>query len=149
MDREKRFALLMEIAEDRDQDAARALGHRRRVLEDARAKLDDLARYRSDYGSVLANTGREGLGIQVQDYLRFLSRLNQAIVEQQRCVEQHSRALDMAVERWQATQKEVAVLSKVRERARVADRNEAERREQKLIDEMARARHRAYRAESP
>lgn len=149
MDRQKRFDLLIRIAEERDRDAARALRNRRRVLEDARAKLEDLSRYRTDYGTALANTGGEGLGIQVQEYLRFLSRLNKAIVEQQRSVEQHSHALEMAVQRWQATQKEVAVLAKVRDKARIADRKETERREQKLIDEMAGARHRAARGESP
>jgi flagellar FliJ protein len=149
MERERRFDLLMQLAEERDRDAARALGSRRRVLEDARAKLEDLSRYRRDHGNALADTGGEGLGIQVQEYLRFLSRLNKAILEQQRSVEQHSRALDVAVEHWQATQKEVAVLAKVRERGRIAERKETERREQKLIDEMAGARHLAPREESP
>jgi flagellar FliJ protein len=142
MDSGKRFDLLLQMAEERDRDAAHALGNRRQALEDAQAKLGELSKYRSDYAAVLANTGGEGLGIQVQEYLRFLSRLNKAIVEQQRSVERHSSAVESAVQRWQATQTEVAVLTKAMEQTRAAERKQAERREQKLVDEMAGVRHR-------
>jgi flagellar FliJ protein len=148
MDRAKRFNLLLELAEQRERDAARALGSRRRTLEEAEAKLAELSRYRGDYAAALTNKGGEGLGIQVQEYLRFLSRLNKAIVEQQQAVEKQASAVATAVQRWQVTQREVAVLEKARERARSADQNESERRAQKLMDEMAGARHRGRREEA-
>jgi flagellar FliJ protein len=141
MNRAKRFDLLLQLADERDQEAARALATHRASMEEAQAKLQSLLSYRDDYANGLKGGTRPGLGIEVRNYLQFLSQLNRAIDEQERSVERHRGAVTLATQRWQETQKEIAVLGKVTERMRQADLHETDRRDQKLIDELAGARH--------
>lgn len=141
MSRHKRFDLLLHLAGERDREAVRALADRKAAMEEAQAKLQDLLIYRDDYAKVLAEGGGPGLGIQVRDYLQFLTRLNKAITEQQESIGRHRGAVAAATQRWQDTQKQIAVLGKVAERARAADNKDRERRDQKLTDELAGHRH--------
>jgi flagellar FliJ protein len=137
MSRHKRFDLLLHLAGERDREAARALADRTAAMEEAQAKLQDLMIYRDEYAKALAEGGGPGLGVQVRDYLQFLTRLNKAIAEQQESIDRHRVAVAAATQRWQDTQKQIAVLGKVAERARAADNKDRERRDQKLTDELA------------
>jgi flagellar FliJ protein len=125
------------LAEERDQEAARALAARKRAMEEAEQRLQDLLAYRGEYTRALADTGGPGLGIQVQEYLRFLARLNQAISDQQKSIDHHHSAVAVATQRRQDTQEQIAVLGKVAERAHVAECKDRARRDQRLTDEMA------------
>jgi flagellar export protein FliJ len=76
--------------------------------------------------------------VQLQDYWRFMSRLNSAITEHRERMDQQKVAVEQSFERWQDTQRQVAVLGKVIERIRVADRLVLERKEQRMQDDQPR-----------
>jgi flagellar export protein FliJ len=71
----------------------------------------------------------------LQDHWRFLSRLNSAITEQRERIDQQRRAVEQSLERWQEAQVYVAILEKVRERIRAADRRTLERKDQRVSDD--------------
>lgn len=137
MSREQRIELLLKVAAEQGQEASRALAHRRQVLDQAGARLDELIGYRAEYAGSAQSTLGGGLGVQMQDYWRFLSRLNGAIEEHQERIDQHRAAVEQSFERWQESQRQVAVLEKVIERIRKAERNAHERGEQRASDERA------------
>lgn len=137
MSREQRIELLLQVAEERGQDATRALAHRRQLLDEAGMRLNELLGYREECGrGELAQTG--GLAVGLQDYWRFLSRLNAAIAEQRDRIDQQRLALEQSFERWRDAQRQVAVLGKVIDRIRAADRRSHERREQRALDDRPR-----------
>lgn len=136
MSRQQRIELLRQVMQERGDEASKALAHRRQLLDEANDRLSQLQGYRQEYASAMV-AGSPGLGVQLLDHWRFLSRLNHAIEEHRQRIEQHSVAVEQSFERWRDSQREVAVLQKVVERIRASERQAAERREQRLLDELA------------
>ncbi|MGV0950878.1 MAG: flagellar export protein FliJ [Azonexus sp.] len=137
MSREQRIEILLHTAQEQGQEATRALAHRRQLLDEAGSRLEELLVYRDEYAGGAAARAA-GLGVQMQDYWRFMSRLNSAIAEHRERMDQQKVALEQSFERWQETQRQVAVLGKVIERIRVADRLVLERGEQRMQDDQPR-----------
>lgn len=137
MSREQRIEMLLHAAEEQSQEASRALAQRRQLLDEAGSRLEDLIEYRDEYAGG-ATASAVGLGVQLQDYWRFMSRLNSAIAEHRERMDQQKVAVEQSFERWQDTQRQVAVLGKVIERIRVADRLVLERKEQRMQDDQPR-----------
>lgn len=144
MSREQRIELLLRVAEEQGQDASQALAHRRQVLNEAGLRLDELVGYRQEYAGAPAAQVGAGLGVQLQDYWRFMSRLNTAIAEHRERMDQQTQAVEQSLARWQETQRQMAVLEKVVERIRSTDRVAQERGDQRAMDELARATPTAY-----
>jgi len=87
------------------------------------------------------------LGVNLQDYWRFMGRLNSAIDEHRTRLEQHSLAVEQSLQRWQEAQREVAVIEKVIDRLRTREGQVQDRVEQRLLDEVARSRPLKFAAE--
>lgn len=134
MSREQRIELLLQVAEERGQDATRALAHRRQLLDEADTRLNELLGYREECASGDGVPGA-GLAVGLQDYWRFRSRLNAAIAEQRDRIDQQRLAMEQSLERWRDAQRQVAVLGKVMDRLRVAERRAGERRDQRILDD--------------
>lgn len=137
MSRQQRIEILLHAAQEQGQEATRALAHRRLLLDEADRRLKDLLGYRDEYAGG-TTAGTPGLGVQLQDYWRFMSRLNSAIAEHRERLDQQKVAVEQSFERWQDTQRQVAVLGKVIERIRSAERLVMERREQRMQDDQPR-----------
>jgi flagellar FliJ protein len=135
--REQRIEILLHAAQEQGQEATRALAHRRQLLDEAVSRMEELLGYRDEYAGG-ATTRATGLGVQLQDYWRFMSRLNNAIAEHRERMDQQQVAVEQSFKRWQDTQRQVAVLGKVIERIRVADRLVLERGEQRMQDDQPR-----------
>jgi flagellar FliJ protein len=134
LSREQRIELLLQVAEERGQDATRALAHRRQLLDEADTRLNELLGYREE----CANGDRvpgAGLAVGLQDYWRFRSRLNAAIAEQRDRIDQQRLAVEQSLERWRDARRQVAVLGKLMDRLRVAERRAGERRDQRVLDD--------------
>lgn len=134
MSREKRIELLLQVAEERGQEATRALVHRRQLLDEAGGRLDELLDYRESCGRV-GPVQDACLGASLRDHWRFLSRLNDAIAEQHGRIKQQRLAVEQSMERCQEAQRHVTILEKVRDRVRATERRALERREQRVADD--------------
>ena len=136
--RAARLAPVVEMAERAEREAARMLGRCQGQLTQAEMKLGELERYRADYQQQWIEEGKRGVSGQwLMNYQRFLSQLESAIGQQLQSVKWHRDNLDKARAAWQQRYARLEGLRKLLQRyldeARAAD----DKREQKLLDELA------------
>lgn len=136
--RAARLAPVVEMAERDEREAARQLGHCQGLLSKAEVQLGELERYRGDYQQQWITEGRQGVSGQwLMNYQRFLSQLETAIGQQLKTVTWHRENLAKARTVWQQRYARLEGLRKLVQRyldeARIAE----DRREQKLLDELA------------
>lgn len=136
--RAARLAPVIEMAERDEREAARQLGHCQGLLGKAEMQLSELERYRGDYQQQWINEGRHGVSGQwLMNYQRFLSQLETAIGQQLQSVNWHRENLAKARATWQQRYARLEGLRKLVQRyieeARIAE----DKREQKLLDELA------------
>jgi flagellar FliJ protein len=138
MVRSKRIQPIVDLAENRQMDAARKLGQSRKVLERHQQRLTELVAYREEYSRHFDQGFKGGMGVmKLNEYRSFLSRLDEAIGQQRELVEQARRDCDHSRQGWLQTRTRSQALDKVKERYLGEERREAERVEQKITDEHA------------
>ena len=138
MTRSKRMNPVVRVAEHREKDAARRLGEAQKRLHDQQARLRELIGYRDEYNLKFQRTCSAGVDVkQLQEYRLFLSRLNDAIAQQQRVIVKAERDVEQARAGWMSTRTRSQALDKVRDRFIDSERREAERREQADLDERS------------
>ncbi|MFW5453659.1 flagellar export protein FliJ [Thioalkalivibrio sulfidiphilus] len=136
MTRSKRMQPVANVVHNRQQNAARVMGERQRALDDQQQRLQELNNYRDEYARRFEDGGESMAGINMRDYRLFLSRLNEAIEEQARRVEQARAALEQSRGQWTATRVHSDAVNKVVERMQADERRDEDRREQKENDEF-------------
>ncbi|PAU65664.1 flagellar protein FliJ [Pseudomonas sp. PIC25] len=136
--RAARLAPVVEMAEKAEREAARQLGHCQGLLSQAEVKLGELERYRGDYQQQWITEGRQGVSGQwLMNYQRFLSQLETAIGQQSRSVDWHRANLEKAREQWQQRYARLEGLRKLVQRYMDEARLAEDKREQRLLDELA------------
>lgn len=117
--------------------AARAQLADSRVRE-ARARLEELERYRRDYQLGLGKRVAGGMGgPALRDYHAFLGRLGEAIVQQRQVIVRCEVERDFDQQRWREIAVQLKAVSAVVERWRNDERVLEDRAEQRAIDERA------------
>lgn len=136
--RAARLAPVIALAERAEREAAVQLGHSQGLLKQAEVKLGDLERYRADYQQQWLSEGQRGVSGQwLMNYQRFLSQLEVAIVQQRQSVTWHRNNLDKVRELWQQRYARLEGLRKLVQRYLDEARQIEDKREQKLLDELA------------
>ncbi len=139
MKKSKRMKPLAEVAESRERTAARLLGEQRKALTEAETKLAELLGYRDEYAKKLEFSG--GISIDARrmyDFRVFLSRLSEAIVHQQRRVEQSRKEYETKRHQWYETRTKIRAVDKIIERYRGDEARASERRDQTEADDRSR-----------
>lgn len=138
MNREQRIGTYRRTLESSEKRAAARLTEAESKLQEARQRLEQLERYRSDYTTSFGARAAQGIsGPALLDFQAFIARLGEAIRQQASVVSK------MEMDRGQVQQRlrEVAVQNRavgaVVERWRAEDRLTENRIEQKAIDERA------------
>lgn len=136
--RASRLAPVVDMAEREEREAARALGQCQTLVNQAEGKLGDLHRYLGDYQQQWITEGRNGVSGQwMMNYQRFLAQLETAIKQQNQSVEWHRANLDKARELWQQKYARLEGLRKLVQKYMDEARVAADKREQKLLDELS------------
>lgn len=136
--RAARLAPVVEMAERAEREAARQLGHCQGLLSKAELQLGELERYRGDYQQQWISEGSKGVSGQwLMNYQRFLSQLETAIGQQLKTVTWHRDNLAKARSNWQQRYARLEGLRKLVQRYLDEARQAEDRREQKLLDELA------------
>ncbi|RMG30704.1 MAG: flagellar export protein FliJ [Gammaproteobacteria bacterium] len=148
MKRSRRFLPVVEQARRREQEAARRLGEAQARWRQAEAQLRQLAAYRDEYAKRLETCGTVAAA-RLRDYLCFLERLNQAIDQQRALLERLEGEVEARRETWQGLHARRRALDRVREGYLREERREAERRDQRRLDELALAMHRRHTKSEP
>ena len=134
----KRFQPVKRVAESRESDAARELGHSQKRMRDHEAKLEDLKRYHQEYLERFETTARQGMSAsQMQEYRVFLEKLDMAIREQEKVVLASKSECVTRKEQWQQKRVRTQALGKVMDRFKSAELKVQEKREQDEADERS------------
>ncbi len=124
------------VAQNREQTAVQKLGQSRQTLDAQRARLEELCSYRNQYSASFKTTSGQGLDAnRLQDYRVFLSRLNEAIRQQEAIIAQCTSQHELTRRQWVETRSHQQAIDKVIERYRSEEQKIRDRREQQEQDE--------------
>lgn len=143
--RSQRMQRVANIAGKRTDDAANAMAERIRGLDAAKLQLQELQQFRREYTQPLV-----GSGTSVAELLnrqRFVARIDTAIAQQQREVEDRTQHLSRARAAWLESRSRSAALDTVTQRYRNHEQASEERAEQAAIDD--RMQHRKDTRQPP
>ncbi len=136
--RAERLAPVVDMATETEREAARQLARCLQQLQQSENQLGELRRYLSDYQQQWLTAGGQGVtGQWLVNYQRFLTQLDSAIGQQQRSVEWNQESVRKAREQWQKSHARLEGLRKLVQRYLDEARAAAEKREQKLLDELS------------
>lgn len=134
MNRLDKMQPILELAEHKEQDAAKNLGKGQQTLDEARGNLESLHGYRNSYAVRFATSGQLGLSVQqLTEYRVFLQKINKAIADQERAVTLAEAALARLRQSWEDAHRHVLGMRKVVEKlvdAEVVKENKREQVEQ-------------------
>jgi flagellar FliJ protein len=132
----KRLKPVHQVAANRELDAARNMGQARQHLAQEEAKLAQLKKYHQEYMERFQRISSQGMSAsQLQEYRAFLSKLDEAIRQQQKVVAASLANHSSHKDNWKQKHTRTQALGKVVERHRREERKSAERNEQKENDE--------------
>lgn len=138
MSRVKRMQPVVRIAQMREDDAMQELGKAQRQLQEQEERLKELCSYREEYSQNFHLEAGNGISaVRFQEFHRFMARLDQAIEQQQKVVENVNRLCSKKNQIWRQAHIKSKSLDKVVERYDEQEQYERAQREQRSMDEMA------------
>lgn len=138
MKRSRRFEPVVKVAENREQQAAQALGEAQAALTQAQQRLAELEQYCEEYIQRFHATGAMGMSAaKMLDYRAFLVKLDRAIKEQGLAVEQAGRLAERQRQEWFSHRGKVKMLDTVVARFQADEQRDADRKEQGDQDDRA------------
>ena len=138
MTRSERIAPVRKVLEDKEQAQARKLAAAQQAVASAEQRLDELRRYQQDYANGFDRQVAQGATAHaLQDYRAFLVRLEDAVQQQQRVVENLRVEMAMQSAHWQAAARQSKGLETVVQGWQREERRLADRRDQAATDERA------------
>jgi flagellar FliJ protein len=139
--RSQRLQPLARIADRRQQEAARRLQRLREELSRHEARLAQMRAYRQEYVGRYLAAARAGMRAeQIKEYQAFLARLDQAVGQLERVVEQTRQQCEQRATDWVETRVRSRVIDQAIARYRDQEELTERRREQKESDERSQRR---------
>ncbi len=136
--RAKRLEPVVSMAQETEREAVIKLTKCQTQLQQAEQQLAGLEQYRGDYQKQWLERGKGGVtGDWLMNYQRFLSQLEVAIGQQRQSIKWHERNLEIAREQWQQAYARLEGLKKLVQKYRDQTQQQADRQEQKEMDEFA------------
>ena len=133
---------LLDLAQQRSEDAALVMLRLKQAWLEAQSKLEQLETYLVEYRLRLQESTLEGLSIiRWRDYQAFIGKLEVAIKAQHEEVERCRLRWEQGQSGWQACEREVKAYSTLRERHHKAEQIKEVRLDQRQQDEFARNQH--------
>lgn len=134
----ERLALLIKVQKEREENLQAQFVRAQQAYLQAEQKYQGLANYRTEYIQQSLQHGSVGLGgRQFNQYVSFISKLDQALMQQGRVVQQNRNAAEQRRQSWLKMQTKRKGLEKLVEQALQKEQQLASRQQQKLSDEYA------------
>jgi len=141
MKRADRLQPVQKVMDDTEKRLAEHSASAERLLRGCEQKLSELTGYRDDYTQGFARRAAVGMGArELVDYQAFMTRLNEAIEQQEKITRQARQERDLQHRRWQEAARRVKALDHVIDSWQLAERQASDRREQRETDERAQRR---------
>lgn len=133
--RSQRLQKIVALAEAEERNLGVITGRSQVLLNEEKNKLGELNAYRQSYAEK-AGFNAELSSAHLKDYQRFLSRLDQAVRAQQQVVINCEQHVEMHRRRWMVKRQRVESLERVCERYKNQERLQADRQEQRELDDQ-------------
>lgn len=138
MKKSQRLRPVIKIARNREENAAKALNEGHRIHNRNEAKLAELLAYQKEYTRRYEDAGRNGMNIdKINEFRRFLERLNDAISSQKKIVKASKVELDKKNKAWSRTRVKHKSLDKIASRHRSDENRDEELGEQSESDDRS------------
>jgi len=138
MRRSDRLEPVQKVVDDTERRLAEHFAASEKLLNGCEQKLSELTGYRDDYTKGFAQRAGKGMGArELVDYQAFMSRLNEAIMQQSEVVDRARADRDAQRKRWQEAAQRSKALGHVIENWEQQEQREVARREQIESDERA------------
>lgn len=147
----KTFTLepLIKLTQHQNESATRKLGQLNQAQQSAQQKLDTLMEYRKDYQNRLQEATQNGMDpAQLRNFQHFINKLDEAINQQRKVVEQSKISTQIGRTEFDTTQRKLKSFDALQQRHFEAQRKIAEKAEQKMLDEHT-GRMAAYKMNNP
>ena len=134
----QRFQMLIKIQQEKEEKLQAQFIAAQQYYLQAEQKYQGLANYRTEYIQQSQQQGSAGLqSRQYNQFVNFIGKLDQAILQQGRAVQQAKAAAEQRKQSWLAMQKRRKALELLVERNNLAELQKQLRLEQKNADEFA------------
>jgi len=137
MTRTQKMDPVVRHVEQKEQVALQAIAYSQNQLETQKQRLQQLVEYRLDYVEQQQSGERIYSAVEMQEFQRFLSQLDQTFKQQQKLVELARREVEFKRENWLKTRIRSDALHKVVENMQQQQRSVENRLEQKAQDEFS------------
>jgi len=142
----RRIDPLLRRAQEHEDEVARDLAERQRTLDTHLSRLEELRRYAEEYASSqMAATSPA----QLSNRRAFLDRLDSAVQQQLRTVDQNRARVEAERARLLLASREKQVLEQLAASYRTQERQVVERRDQREMDDLGARRARLAQAAEP
>lgn len=134
----ERLTLLIKVQKEREDSLQAQFIKAQQIYVQAEQKYQGLANYRTEYIQQSLQQGSAGLGgRQYNQYVSFISKLDQALTQQGRVVQQTRNVAEQRRQSWLKMQTKRKALEKLVEQALLKEHLKTERQQQKQADEYA------------
>jgi flagellar FliJ protein len=148
MSRSERLEPIADLQRDKETEATRVLGEFQRSYLAQERRLAELELYQREYQQRFHALGNTGAAIErFREYRQFSEKLNHAIQQQRRLVEECRRELELQNRSWSEISSRRRALDKVIDRFRLEEVAQAQRREQRESDDRAQRMRRSLDGE--
>ncbi len=127
---------LVHLAKQKNDAATRKLGLLNQQQQSAQSKLDTLQQFRKDYQDKFQEAARNGMDQHdLRNFQDFINRLDDAITQQRRTIEQAQRSVQTGRSELSETQRRMKSFDTLAQRHVEAEKKLASKAEQKIQDE--------------
>ena len=137
MTRTKRLEPVLKHTDNKEQQALQALASSQTELEVENTRLSQLKSYKNEYHQKQSDKNYVYSAMELQEFNRFLSQLDQTIEQQQKVVQMRKGELDGKRRAWQATRIDSKKIQKIVENLQQQEQIREARNEQKIMDEFS------------
>lgn len=135
----QRLALLLKLAAQREQTAARALAASTEREQQARQQASQLAEYSDEYAQRQMERARQAVTArELANFQRFYGQLDRAQQQQIRVVQQLEQERESARQRWLSLNARQKLLEQLRAKRLAVEEIAAEKRRQRELDDRPR-----------
>lgn len=136
-----RFKPIQKIALHKERKAAAALGESLKQREAAEQRLVELQQYLDEYLERFGRAAQNGLSShQILEYQVFISKLEQAIAEQQKIVTLSKQGCESSKADWRGRYTKSKAMDNAVDRMQQRERNDEVRKEQSESDDRSQRR---------
>lgn len=129
---------LLEIMQERADEATRKLGQLIAAEQSAKSRLELLEQYREEYNQRFRDSQQNGLTpLAWRNFQDFMARIDLAIEQQRQIVSNSNRDTVVGQTHWQEQNKRLKAIDTLSDRHQIAERLREGKQEQKQQDEYA------------